>query len=35
MQRFLDGQVKSKTLAEIVEEIDCGKSHEKVDKAIK
>ena len=35
MQRFMDGQVKGKSLAEIVEEIDGGKSMEKVDKAIK
>lgn len=34
MERFLAGQVKGKSLAEIVEDIDCGKSHEKVDKAI-
>ena len=34
MQRFLDGKVKGKNLADVVKDIDQGKSKEIVDKAI-
>jgi hypothetical protein len=32
MQRFLDGKVKGKNLAEVVEDIDKGRSESIVDK---